>query len=142
LRDAGQLSLDEFDATRHGDLLVRLFEGLEGVKSSAAQVVFASKTLHHLLPELIVPFDNQITCGFFGWRMLPNRASAEWLCGIYSILGDVASEVGPKTLDALGEPYWPLDPAVSRAFRIGRARVVDLGMEGYRRSAAEDWYVA
>jgi hypothetical protein len=101
LREACRLSLDEFDVARHGDLLVRLFQGLEGVKSSEAQLVFVSKTLHHLLPELIVPFDNRITCGFFGWSTLPKKASAEWLCSIYSILGDVASEVGPDTLDAL-----------------------------------------
>ena len=142
LREASQVSLDEFDASRHGDLLVRLFAGLEGIKSSGAQLVFASKALYHLLPELIVPFDNQVTCGFFGWRSLPNRASDEWLWSMYSILGKVASEVGPEALDVLGEPDWPLDPSVSKALRIGRARVIDFGMEGYRRSTTEAWFVA
>jgi hypothetical protein len=31
----------------------------------------ATPTLYHALPELIVPFDGQVTCGFFDWESLP-----------------------------------------------------------------------
>src|SRR5207247_9209386 len=53
---AGEVSLTEFTASSHGDVLAQLFHGLEGMKSSDAQLVAVSKGLYHLLPELIVPF--------------------------------------------------------------------------------------
>jgi hypothetical protein len=141
LHEASGIQLSEFDSAAHGPVIARLFEGLEGIKSSQAQLVATSKTLYHLLPELIVPFDNQVTCGFFGWRNLPTIADQAWLTSIYSILGEIARGVGSDALESLGQPGWPLDRSVANALRIGQARVVDFGMEGYQRSRGEDWYV-
>jgi hypothetical protein len=58
------------------------------------------------------------------------------------VLAEVAAAVGASELERLGTPTWPLDPAVAGALRIGQARVVDFGMEGYQRSRGETWYVA
>ncbi|HXJ65295.1 MAG TPA: hypothetical protein VNN79_16190 [Actinomycetota bacterium] len=142
LGEARDLRISRFDPNRHGEVLVRLFEGLDGIKSSEAQLVATSKALYHLLPELVVPFDGVITCGFFGWNTLPQRIHAEWLIGVYTLLAGVASKVGSRELDRLGTPSWPLDPAVAGALRLGQARVIDFGLEGYRRSAGRPWYVA
>lgn len=141
LREAQDLRLARFDPNRHGEVLVRLFEGLDGIKSSEAQLVAISKGLYHLLPELVVPLDGVITCGFFGWNALPTGVHGGWLTDVYDVLAGVASKVGPRLLDRLGTPTWPLDPAIGAALRLGQARVVDFGLEGYRRSAGEPWYV-
>jgi hypothetical protein len=142
LGEAQEFQLARFDPKRHGDVLVRLFDGLDGIKSSEAQLVAISKGLYHLLPELVVPFDGVITCGFFAWNALPTRVHGEWLTDVYEVLAGVASKVGPRRLDRLGTPTWPLDPAIGAALRLGQARVIDFGLEGYRRSAGEPWYVA
>jgi hypothetical protein len=141
LRAAGGLSLTDFRAARHGEVLATLFHGLEGIKASNAQLVAVSKGLYHLLPELIVPFDNVITCGFFGWTRLPNRADDAWLADVYGILARVARAVGRRTLRELGRHPWARDPDVAGALRLGQARVLDFGMEGYRRSRGMPWYV-
>lgn len=47
-----------------------------GVKEHGSQLMAASKLLHHLLPDAIVPIDRQYTAAFFGWGDLP-RAPAE-----------------------------------------------------------------
>ncbi len=142
LGEARDLRISRFDPNRHGEVLLRLFQGLDGIKSSQAQLVATSKALYHLLPELVVPFDGVITCGFFGWNALPARAEGEWLAEVYALLAGVATKVGPRRLDRLGTPSWPVDPAVAAALRLGQARVIDFGLEGYRRSSGEPWYVA
>jgi hypothetical protein len=142
LHEAQGMQLAGFDPVAHADTLVGLFDALDGIKTSEAQLVAISKTLYHVLPELIVPFDGQVTCGFFGWTALPDRPHRGWLIDVYSLLGDVAAAVGADELERLGTPAWPQDPAVAGALRIGQARVVDFGMEGYQRSRGEAWYVA
>jgi hypothetical protein len=141
LHEAQTMRLTDLDPATHAETLVGLFDALDGIKTSEAQLVAISKTLYHLLPELIVPFDGQITCGFFGWTRLPDRPDRDWLIEVYSLLGGVAAAVGADELERLGTPVWPKDPAVAGALRIGQARVVDLAMEGYRRSRAQAWYV-
>ena len=141
LRRAGRISLTDFTASKHADVLGQLFQGLDGIKSSEAQVVAVSKTLYHLLPELIVPFDNVITSGFFGWSRLPDHAEEAWLLDMYGVLAGTARTVGRATLEALGTLPGARDPAVGAALRLGQGRVIDLGMEGYRRSRTQAWYV-
>jgi hypothetical protein len=142
LGSARTMTLARFDRDRDADILARLFDGLVGMKSSEAQLVAISKTLCHLVPELVAPFDGVITCGFFGWSALPKVAEAAWLSDVYSVLGGIARRVGARRLDRLGTPLWPLDPGVAAALRIGQGRVVDLGLEGYRRASDQPWYVA
>lgn len=141
LEQASQTELARLDDAAM-QLICGLFRGLEGIKSSNAQVVVVSKALYHLLPELVVPLDNEVTCGFFGWRSLPNRVDDEWLADIYGVLSQIARGVGPRALARHGQPDWPRDQAVALAIRLGQGRVVDFGMKGYRRSTAKQWYVA
>ena len=47
--------------------LWRLIEGLDIVYNKA-KVVACTKTLHHILPELVVPIDRQYTQAFFSWN--------------------------------------------------------------------------
>lgn len=141
LASARTVTLAGFDPDAHARVLAELFDALVGIKRSEAQLVASSKTLYHLLPELIVPFDGVITCGFFGWNALPKVAEPAWLSDVYSVLAGIAAGLGPERLDRLGTPSWPLDPAVASALRIGQARVVDFGMEGYRRATGRPWYV-
>jgi hypothetical protein len=135
------VSLSTLNARSEGTSLASLFRGLEGIKRSDAQLVAVSKTLYHLLPELIVPFDNEVTCGFFGWHSLPHRVEDAWLSDVYGILASVARSVGPTLLDELGRPAWPKDRGVASALRLGQGRVIDFAMEGYRRSVDASWYV-
>ncbi|HEY7281369.1 MAG TPA: hypothetical protein VID47_07210 [Actinomycetota bacterium] len=141
LRSAETITLARFDPDVDAGVLAELFDGLVGIKRSEAQVVAISKTLCHLLPELIAPFDGVITCGFFDWNALPKVADQGWLADVYAVLGGIARKVGARRLERLGTPAWPLDPAVGAALRIGQGRVVDLGLEGYRRARDEPWYV-
>lgn len=135
------VSLSTLNVRSEGTGLARLFQALEGIKRSDAQLVAVSKTLYHLLPELVVPFDNEVTCGFFGWHSLPHRVEDAWLSDVYGILASVANSAGPALLDELGRPAWPKDPGVAQALRLGEGRVVDFAMEGYRRSVDAPWYV-
>ncbi len=128
LQDARSIQLAGFDPAAHSEVVVNLFDKLDGIKESHTQLVAISKTLYHLLPELVVPFDGQVTCGFFNWNGLPKDVNPEWLSEVYSLLGEIASGVGSEKLDRWGQPPWPVDPAVSTALRIGQARVVDFGL--------------
>ena len=38
------------------------------IVTNDAKIVGGTKTLHHLLPELIVPIDRAYTKNFFGWH--------------------------------------------------------------------------
>jgi hypothetical protein len=49
------------------EALWRLIEGLPVVENTSV-VVPATKTLHHLLPDLVVPMDREYTQRFFGWQ--------------------------------------------------------------------------
>ncbi len=51
------------------DQLWRMVERL-GVVTNDAKVVAGTKTLHHLLPDLVVPIDRAWTGAFFGWPPL------------------------------------------------------------------------
>jgi hypothetical protein len=47
-------------------LVWRLIEGVDLVENEA-KLVALTKTLHHLLPDLVVPIDRRYTGAFFGW---------------------------------------------------------------------------
>ena len=56
--------LDEQEIKKVLEILERLFNKLEIVKTKSPLVTF-SKTLHFLLPELVVPIDRRYTANFF-----------------------------------------------------------------------------
>lgn len=49
-----------------GDLVFALIDQL-GVVDNKARLVAGSKTLHHVLPDLVPPMDRAFTGAFFGW---------------------------------------------------------------------------
>jgi hypothetical protein len=63
-----RLTIDQadLDVGAVGERLAQLVQGLEIVENKA-RVVPGSKTLHHILPELVVPIDRAYTQRFFGW---------------------------------------------------------------------------
>jgi hypothetical protein len=56
------------------DDLTLLYHGLEVVPSGKPKLVWVSKTLHFLLPSLIMPVDGENVLGFLGEKMPQNEA--------------------------------------------------------------------
>jgi hypothetical protein len=57
----------KLNPTKMGERLWRIIESLEIVHNNA-KIVPGSKTLHHILPELVVPIDRAWTQQFFRWH--------------------------------------------------------------------------
>lgn len=80
--------------------LFRLFEAVRGIKPTRRKWVVTSKTLHHLLPDLIVPMDNQMTAPFLGRGHFrrrssrPSSSSRTRRSSIFRGIADTASEQG------------------------------------------------
>jgi hypothetical protein len=60
------LSLESLDSAAVVPVLDRLITEL-AVVDNWARIVAGTKTLHHLLPDLVVPMDRAWTGAFFGW---------------------------------------------------------------------------
>ncbi len=72
-----------------GGTLARLAQSLD-IVDNKARIVPGSKTLHHLLPELVVPIDRAYTQPFFGWanptlQNSPERCFREAFAGFVTI---------------------------------------------------------
>lgn len=65
--EATTLDDPALDVAATAETLWRLIEKVSVVQN-AAVVVPATKTLHHLLPDLVVPMDREYTQKFFGWQ--------------------------------------------------------------------------
>jgi hypothetical protein len=63
------LAIDQpgLDASRLAARLAELVQSLE-IVANRTRVVPGSKALHHLLPDLVVPFDREYTQHVFGWH--------------------------------------------------------------------------
>ncbi len=57
----------DLDAPGVGDRVADLVQGLD-IVNNLARIVPGSKALHHILPDLVVPFDRAYTQRFFGWQ--------------------------------------------------------------------------
>jgi hypothetical protein len=110
------------------------FDALRDLRPSARKWVATSKTLHHLLPDIVVPMDNMITAPFLGRATLPERFDAEFLEQTYAALLDLRDAVGVRRLhEAARSVPFPVPDARLRECRIGAARVVDFAIAGYVR---------
>jgi len=67
LLEALQSDAEELDVEQTIKAVWRTIEIL-GVVGNDAQLVAGTKTLHHLLPELVPPMDRAYTQQFFGWH--------------------------------------------------------------------------
>jgi len=112
--------------------LFEAFDALRDLRPSVRKWVATSKTLHHLLPELVVPMDNMITAPFLGRATLPDRFDVEFLEETYAAFLGLRDAIGVRRLRAAARqvPH-PIPGASLRECRVGMARVIDFAIAGY-----------
>jgi hypothetical protein len=104
IEDLDGLAIDEpgLDAETVGDRLGRLAQALD-IGGDEARIVPGSTALHHLLPDLVVPIDNEHTRRLFQWprqalRNSPGRCFREAFAAFARIAraADPAQYVGAR----------------------------------------------
>jgi hypothetical protein len=122
LDDLSGLIITDVGAAERGSVVDRVWSILTRLKVSqaAAQIVANSKTLHHLLPELVPPIDRQYTFRFFyGRKMLNVEERTAFLEMFGRLLG--VGNTQRETIDKLAGEAW----------NTSRAKVVDNAVMGY-----------
>lgn len=108
-------SLDVSEVTK---VLYGLIDEL-GVVDNRARIVAGTKTLHHLLPDLVPPMDRAWTGAFFSWRLLdPQDRQAEIFTRAYAGLFEVAVATLPSRLVGIG-------------WRTSLTKILDNALIGY-----------
>jgi len=112
--------------------LFELFEAVRDIKPTTRKWVVTSKTLHHLLPDLVVPMDNIMTAPFLGTSALPATFDAAFLVEACAAFRGLAAAIGPSRVRAAARdaPY-PVAGYSTRDCRIGHARVLDYAVAGF-----------
>jgi hypothetical protein len=121
--------------------LFRLFYALRDIKPTERKWVVTSKTLHHLLPDLILPMDNLITAPFLGRSSLPASFDAAFLAEAYEAfiaLGrDRTIGIGARRVrTAAREVPYPVEGERREDCRVGLSRVLDFAIAGLVSDAA------
>jgi hypothetical protein len=114
--------------------LFELFEAVRDIKPTTRKWVVTSKTLHHLLPDLVVPMDNIMTAPFLGTSALPATFDAGFLVEAVRPSVDLAAAIGHTA--GCGPPRtrtraYPVAGYSTRDCRIGHARVLDYAVAGF-----------
>ncbi|MRR11169.1 hypothetical protein EG835_01470 [bacterium] len=125
-------ALSTLDITRleHGQALVvarevwSLIEGLK-VSASQARIVANSKTLHHLLPDLVPPIDREYTFRFFYGRNMLSIPEREAFLEVYTQLCMIARDSAAIVSTRLDD-HW----------NTSKSKVIDNAIIGYMRSRA------
>jgi hypothetical protein len=105
----------DLDVSRVGSTLARLAQSLD-IVDNKARIVFGSKALHHLLPELVVPIDRAYTQRFFQWTNLqsfPERCFNE----AFAAFARIAREADPAQY-------------VGKGWYTSRTKVIDNAVVG------------
>jgi hypothetical protein len=114
LTDLDQRAIDQptLDVDATGQELWRLIEGIHVVENQA-RLVALSKTLHHLLPDLLPPIDRMYTQEFFGFH------SPEFQYGQQGVFTEIWTHYV--------EIAKAVDPAsyVGSGWRTSRSKVID-----------------
>ena len=118
--------------------LFGLFEAVRDIKPTRRKWVVTSKTLHHLLPDLIVPMDNQMTAPFLGRGALPATFETSFLVESYSAFVDLSRNrgygIGARSVRAASrEVPHRIKGAKLQDCRVGLARVLDFAIAGFVR---------
>lgn len=112
IEDPG-LDLDELTGA-----LAEVFDRIDIVDNKAT-IVPVSKTLHHLLPDLVPPMDRAWTGLFFAWSAsAPQRDSRRLFLEAFSFLATVARATNPSRL-------------VGAGWRTSPAKILDNALIGY-----------
>lgn len=105
----------------------RAWQVIAAIRASTSdtQIVAGTKTLHHVLPDLIPPIDRQYTFRFFtGQKLVPSgdqRAFLEWF--------PYLAEIGRRCRDAI-------ESAMNRGgpMATGAAKVIDNAIIGFMQA--------
>jgi hypothetical protein len=90
-----------------------------GVVENDAQLVAGTKTLHHLLPDLVPPMDRRWTGQFFGWSTVRAQYQQQAIfLEAFTACADVARFVRPSRL-------------VGEGWRTSQSKIVDNAIVGY-----------
>lgn len=125
-----ELTAQEVEDTTH--MLWNLIESMRIRPVDKPYLVPATKALHHILPELVVPVDGQYTAAFFGWSRneLLNRPR-DMFFKVFPTLADIAKRIKPQVSSYAGQP-----------FHRTLAKIVDNAIAGFVISERENARVA
>ncbi len=124
------VSILRLPARRVPDLF-ELFDAVRDIKPTTRKWVVTSKTLHHLLPDLVVPMDNLMTAPFLGTSALPATFDEGFLVQAVSAFRDLAAAIGTSRVRAAARDVpRPVAGYATRDCRIGHARVLDYAVAG------------
>ena len=112
-----RLDDQELDASLISIRLWRLIERL-GVVQNVSLIVPGTKTLHHLLPDLIPPMDRAWTGAFFQWSMGASQYERMTFIRTFSYYAEIAKAVDPVIY-------------VGDKWRTSRTKVLDNAIIGY-----------
>lgn len=124
LRDCRLAELSPGETTQ---VTTVLWDLISRVKPSATRslLVGGSKTLYHLLPELVPPIDREYTGAFFLWQGLMQGADQKVFEDIFPRLATIA-----RSIRRPGEPRWISAPGYSLAKQIDDAIIGDMISHG------------
>ena len=89
------------------------------VVDNKARIFAGTKTLHHLLPDLVPPMDRAWTGAFFGWSVLdPQNNQSAILAEAFTAFAEVARATQPSRL-------------VGPGGRTSATKVLDNALIGY-----------
>lgn len=109
------LAGDEMSTSTAIDSLV---SGLS-VVDNKARIVAGTKTLHHLLPDLVPPMDRAWTGAFFGWSLIDPQNNQTLILGeAFSAFAEIASVTHPSRL-------------VGAGWRTSSTKLLDNALIGY-----------
>ena len=118
--ESASIEDDRLNAVEISNELWRLMDGLR-ITETRVRLVAATKALHHLLPNLVVPMDRQFTGAFFDWNTNDWQAKEEHsFKGGYAVFSDIARRVMPSRFVGSG---WNTSPS----------KVLDNAVVGYCR---------
>jgi len=126
LVEFGGLSIEDpsLEIADVGDVLSSLCENL-GIVDNISKIVPGSKTLHHLLPDLVPPLDRQWSGLFFMWQPSePQKAHGRIFIDAFSRLAGVAREVQPSRL-------------IDHRWNTSSSKVLDNALIGYCKGELE-----
>lgn len=98
--------------------LRELIEDLE-IGEGETKLVFNSKTMHHLLPDLMPPIDRQYILLFFYNSISPSR------------IEDCFSEIFPRFIEIAVQKKDTIHKRVGKGFNTSETKVIDNAIVGY-----------
>ncbi|MBU0595062.1 hypothetical protein KJ567_00045 [Candidatus Bipolaricaulota bacterium] len=116
--DGLRIDVPGLDVEATGEALWRLIEGVN-VVDNQARIVALSKTLHHLLPDLLPPIDRMYTQTFFGFHSPEFQYGQEQVfTKVWRHFTTIAAEVDPSRY-------------VGEGWRTSRSKVIDNAIVAY-----------